>query len=357
MSAAPVPGPAHASRPRRLTRVWRRAQFVDRLYIGYFVVVAALIVVQRHAIPGWPGVLALHAAGVALVAVLVAASGRWPGAHAWYPLLMPLMTFPAVARLNLMFADGWRDGQLLALEARLFPQSPTFWLRDVTPPLVAELFQVGYLSYFLLLVIVAGVLRRRDREAPFRGVIAASVLAYLFCYVVFLAWPMEGPVHTLRQVAGPAPAGGPFHTLVLLVQRAGVHGNAFPSAHVAGALPPLLFAWRYLPRLAAILAPLVVLMGLGAVYDGYHYVSDVVAGVAVGAAAAACVLAVQGSPAWARRLRLPAGVTGDYEAGAILNGRVRRTAWGAARSSIGTSKARPIRLPAGSSSVSSATML
>jgi membrane-associated phospholipid phosphatase len=116
---------------------------------------------------------------------------------------------------------------------------------------------------------------------------------------------MEGPAHTLRHLVGPPPFEGPFHALVRLVQRAGVHGNAFPSAHVAGALPPVIFAWRHAPRLGAALTLLVALMGPGAVYDGYHYASDVVAGIAVGAVAAAIVMAIQRSPAWARRLRLP----------------------------------------------------
>jgi membrane-associated phospholipid phosphatase len=49
-----------------------------------------------------------------------------------------------------------------------------------------------------------------------------------------------------------------------------------------------------------------VLMGLGAVYDGYHYASDIVAGFVVGGAAAACVMAIQRSPAWSRRLNLRA---------------------------------------------------
>jgi membrane-associated phospholipid phosphatase len=306
MPVTVVRSPARASLRRTLTGLWRRAAFADRLYVGYFVGLSVLVVLQRHRIAAWPAFLALHAAGLGVVAAAVQAAHRRPWAHAWYPVLMPLVTFPEVARLNLMFADGWRDAHLLAAEAWLFPESPTFWLRRMVPPLVAELFQIGYLSYFLLLVIVAGVLRRRGEDAPFRGVIAASVLAYLLCYIVFLAVPMEGPVHTLRQLSGPPPFEGPFHALVRLVQRAGVHGNAFPSAHVAGALPPVIFAWRHAPRLGAVMTLLIALMGLGAVYDGYHYASDVVAGVAVGAAAAAIVMAIQGSPTWARRLHLPA---------------------------------------------------
>ncbi len=304
MPAAPLPALARTSTRRTLTGLWQRAELTDRLYVAYFVGLGALIVLYRHRVDDWPALLAMHAAGLGLLAALVASSRRLPAAHAWYPLLMPLVTFPEVARLNLMVGDVWHDAQLLAIEASLFPEPPTFWLRHVVPLPVAELFQVGYLSYFLMLVIVAGLLRRRGLEAPFRGVMAATVLAYMFCYLVFLVWPMEGPAHTLRHLAGPPIASGPFHALVLLVQTAGVHGNAFPSAHVAGALPPLVFAWRHAPRLGAVLTLLVVLMGCGAVYDGYHYVSDVVAGIAVGAVAAGAVIGVQGSPSWARRVRL-----------------------------------------------------
>jgi membrane-associated phospholipid phosphatase len=263
-----------------------------------------LIAAFRHRVDVWPVLLALHAVALAFIAAIVLGERRLRVLHAWYPVLMPLVTFPEIARLNLLLVDGWRDAPLLALEASLFAEPPTVWLRRVTPQPLAELFQAGYLSYFLFLPGVAGILARRGEEAAFRGVIAASVLAYLACYVVFIACPMEGPAHTLRHLSWPPVAGGPLHDLVLLVQRAGVHGNAFPSAHVAGAVPPLVFACRHVPRLGGILAALIVLMGLGAVYDGYHYALDIVAGLVVGGAAAAGVIAAQASPAWARRLNV-----------------------------------------------------
>jgi membrane-associated phospholipid phosphatase len=305
MSATPVPVALRSARLHPLVTVWRRAQFTDRQYIGYFVVVGLLVALFRHDVDRWPALLALHAAGLVFVAAVVTGARRVPALHAWYPLLMPVVTFPVIATLNLLLTDAWHDGPLLAFEASLFPEPPIVWLRRVTPAIVAELFQAGYLSYFLFLVSVAGILRRRGEEAAFRGVIAASVLAYLACYVVFLAYPMEGPAHTLRHLSLPPVAGGPLHDLVLFVQKAGVHGNAFPSAHVAGAVPPLAFACRHLPRFGALLAVLIVLMGFGAVYDGYHYVSDIIAGVVAGGTAAAAVMAAQRSPAWSRRLNLP----------------------------------------------------
>ncbi len=106
----------------------------------------------------------------------------------------------------------------------------------------------------------------------------------------FIFFPTEGPARTLKHLHTTEIVGGPFHWLVLLIQRgAGVHGNAFPSSHVAAGFVAWLFAWRHSRRLSYWLAPVVLFLCLGAVYDRYHYVSDVVTGLPVGAAAYAIV--------------------------------------------------------------------
>ena len=71
--------------------------------------------------------------------------------------------------------------------------------------------------------------------------------------------------------------------LVLWVLHAGsTRGTAFPSSHVAIALAISLsaFRWRRLP--GVVLLVLTALLGAGAVYGGFHYATDVVAGMALG---------------------------------------------------------------------------
>ncbi len=81
-------------------------------------------------------------------------------------------------------------------------------------------------------------------------------------------------------------ATGFFHSIVGWLQStAGVHGNAFPSAHIMLAFAVLVFVVRYFPRYAPWLALCALLMCAGAVYDGYHYAVDVIAGALVGIAA------------------------------------------------------------------------
>lgn len=282
--------------------VLRRANFADRLVLAYVAVGGVLIVLLRHRVPGWPAFFALHLVLIALVVALAANAGRWRTAHAWYPLAMPLILFEEVAALNFLLVDGWRDHYLLAFEASLFSEPPTLWLGRFASPLLTEILSIGYFSYFLILVIVAGVFDRRADKAPFFGVMAASLLSYMVCYAVFISFPTEGPAHTLRHLHTVPLAGGPIHQLVAYIQsNAGVHGNAFPSAHAAGAVAALVFAWRYAQKLAAWLTLPVVLMSIGAVYLRYHYASDIFAGILIGAGCAAFVLSTQARPPMATK--------------------------------------------------------
>jgi membrane-associated phospholipid phosphatase len=246
----------------------------------------------------------LHATVIALIMALVFLSERLRHAHAWYPLLLPIIAFPEAAQLRDLLVDDWRDGHLLAIEAVVFAEPPTVWLSRLNSIVFSEILQAGYLSYFLFLPLVAAVLYWREDKAPFFGVMAAAVLGYLACYVIFLVFPTEGPAHTLRHLhTQPLPAG-PLRAVVEFVQQAGTHGNAFPSAHAVGAVVPVIFAWRYAPKLVPWLLPLLVLMCAGAVYDRYHYASDMIGGVLIGVGAAAFVLMAQARPRLARRLHL-----------------------------------------------------
>jgi membrane-associated phospholipid phosphatase len=276
---------------------------VDRFYCGWFLALSAALVIQRSRFPTWTAYLCVHGAIVIGIGLLAWGAGHDRVAnflHDWYPLAAFIVCFEEVARLSFLFVGHWQDAYLLEFEARLFPVPPTAWLGQHASFWLTEVMEAGYFSYFLLLMIVAGALYGAHKRATGNGegttaftqVMTASVIAYMVCYVVFLAFPTEGPAHTLAAAHTSVLKGGPFHWAVGLIQKhAGVHGNAFPSSHVAAGVVAVIFAWRYRPKLGAALTPFVLLLCAGAVYDRYHYLSDVVAGAVVGAVVAAGVLA------------------------------------------------------------------
>ncbi|MGH9650935.1 MAG: phosphatase PAP2 family protein, partial [Terriglobales bacterium] len=206
---------------------WAKANGVDRIYFAYFVGLGLLIFLLRDRAPAWPTFLIVHAVCLAVITWLVHARDRqpWRFLHDWYPLVMFIVCFEETARLSFLLVDHWQDPYLLSLEARLFAVPPTVWLQQFASRWTTEILEVGYFSYFVLLMIMGGVLARREDQRPFRQVMTASVLSYMLCYVVFLAFPTEGPAHTLRALHTVPLEGGPFHFLVNLIQKhGGVHG-------------------------------------------------------------------------------------------------------------------------------------
>ena len=299
--------------------LWSRLNLTDRMLGGWYLILGlALLGSSRYAASG------LHytphhaiALGVIVVLALLADRGLWLRfAHDWYPIFVFIAAFEEIARLSLIFVPQWQDAALLRIEASIFAMPPTVWLNHWHGLFTTEVLEFGYFTFYWIIPVVGGALHpsiRRaptchaadDPEQPFRLWMDATVLGYTFCYAAYLLFPTEGPAHTLAPQASGMVSAGPFHWLVLLIQRhGGVHGNAFPSGHIMASVVALLAASKWKPRLGLWLSVPVILMCVGAVYDGYHYVSDIVAGAVVGAAAFYAVIAIRRTKSGLRGVNL-----------------------------------------------------
>lgn len=287
-----------------LHQLWRRMNFSDRVYAGWFLLLTLALLTAPIHLAHWPRFLLLNAfilETVALTASRAEHSPAWRIAHDWYPMLLFIVGFEEIARLSLAFVPRWQDVAILQLEQALFAQPPTEWLSRFQHPLLAEVLEFGYFSFYWMLPVVGIVLYARGwkkdsaSQRPFRLWMDALAVGYVACFTFFLLFPTEGPAHTLSRHA-LVETSGPFRWLVLLVQRyGGVHGNAFPSGHVMAAAVSLMAALRWAPRLGWWLVAPFLLMCVGAVYDSYHYASDVVAGAVLGAVAFAAILHLLGA--------------------------------------------------------------
>lgn len=266
---------------------------VDRLYLAYLAAMAVLAIWNGRSGFG----LALAHLAIAILILLLAKSstrsstGRF--LHAWYPLAMFIFSFEEVVRYSLVLAPHWQDFRIIAFEQRIFGISPNIWFMRFASRPFSEFMDAGYFSYYPLFPVAAGLLYARkdkggDKERrPFRVLVLRAVVMYLISFAIYLTFPLEGPRRALPGFQVPPP-GWLFSWLVRIIQAgAGVHGNALPSSHVALALLCAISAQRHLPRLAPILWFSLSLICFGAVYDGYHYFSDVLAGILVALTSAA----------------------------------------------------------------------
>jgi membrane-associated phospholipid phosphatase len=263
----------------------------DRIYVAVHVALTVLVCTRYDVEPRWPWYVAWHAAAIAAIFLLARKKSNgvvWEFAHDWLPTIFFVSVFEEVSFLSLALRGAWQNPTLITWETALFAVPPVEWLRRCSSRWFSELLEFGYASYYCFYLVVGGLLwawRERPRfDGAFRNMTDALSAGYVVCYTTYLLFPTRSPSHNAGiETVATTSSGGPFHFLVRTIQgNAGVHGNAFPSAHIMLAVVVLVFAWRYLPRAAPWILVCVLLMCAGAVYDGYHYALDVIAGAGVG---------------------------------------------------------------------------
>ena len=183
-----------------------------------------------------------------------------------------------------MTVQGWELG--------LFGGSSPAQTLARPPLLLSELLHLSYLSYYFIIYLPPILLWARKREQAFWHTTAALMAVFAICYLIFTVFPVQGP----RYVWAPPlnVPSGPVRAFALsLLQAGSSRGTAFPSSHVAVAFTQTVVAlyWQRTVGIACLV--LSVLLGIGAVWGGFHYGVDVLAGAVLGLAIGAVALARQ----------------------------------------------------------------
>ncbi|HKW32918.1 MAG TPA: phosphatase PAP2 family protein [Candidatus Acidoferrum sp.] len=201
----------------------------------------------------------------------------------WYPHLFFLFCFEEMARLVHLVNPDWEDAKLIAFDRWLTGVNLSLWLEQFTHPALTEFMQFAYFTYFIYLLILGGILYYQRDFERYWAVMTYSALGYVFGYLIAALFPVQSPWFTLAGQWHGALAGGPFTALINLIEKYGrVHGAAFPSQHVAGAMAALLGAWRHRRWLFWIFLPFVACMCVSTVYVRNHYLADVLGGMTTG---------------------------------------------------------------------------
>jgi membrane-associated phospholipid phosphatase len=219
----------------------------------------------------------LHAAafGVVLFALHPAAPAA---VRAWTPLALGPWLYVELRWIIAGAGRAHADSLIMRWDDALGSHSP--WHVVASPVdslLVSELLHLCYLSYYALIYVPAALLWLRGQRAAFAETTLALMIVYGLCFVTYIAFPVDGP----RFLAGPAAApDGPIRRMVLGILEAGSsRGTAFPSAHMAASLVASWQALRFQRPVGVVALALTIGLAFGAVYGGYHYAIDIVAGV------------------------------------------------------------------------------
>jgi membrane-associated phospholipid phosphatase len=181
------------------------------------------------------------------------------------------------------------DGLLAAADARWFAPLAEAWRGALgRPAWFTDLAYLAYWSFYLLPLAVAVVARLHHGPAGFERTAFAILLAFYLCYLGYFLWPASGPRVPPAQEAAVL-GGGAISDAVrgFLRSAEATTLDAFPSGHTALALVPAVLVTRLLPRWAPAFWLWSAAVIFATVYISVHYVTDLVAGAALGVASLA----------------------------------------------------------------------
>lgn len=265
----------------------RQPRSVSLALAGVYLAVTGAVL----AIGGHGGSVALHATAVVVSLWLITSRVRWAGPIGdLFPLFVMPILYAGLPTLIAVVGSRYRDAAVQGWEGAIFGTQPSHTLASMLPwQWLSELLHLGYLAYYPMIFAPALLLFMRGERRGVGEMVAALTVTYLVCWVTFITIPVEGPRYLW---AAPIDVpDGPVRRLTLSLLAAGSsRGAAFPSSHMAIATAVTVMSYRWLPRHAAPYSVVTLLIGVGAVYGGFHYALDMVAGAILGGAVATGVV-------------------------------------------------------------------
>jgi membrane-associated phospholipid phosphatase len=176
------------------------------------------------------------------------------------------------------------DDFLIAVDHAMFGVHPTVWMERWISPTLSALLQFAYISYYFIPLSLGIVLIVKGRFGAFEEVLFGILLCFYLSYVGYLLVPAIGPRFTLSHLQ---TGDLQLYPLIETIQEAlnALEKNktdAFPSGHTAVSLMCLYYAWKEREKkLFAVFVPVVTGLLISTVYLRYHYVIDVIAGIAL----------------------------------------------------------------------------
>jgi membrane-associated phospholipid phosphatase len=279
------------------TRIRPLGQPVDRLLAAYAVIGGAALLFP-HRIPGWQWLLLLHAVAVVLGFGIGPARNAWlalsrfaPRAagllHDWYPVALIPILYEELPPLNLAVWNGrYFDSIILSVEQTLFRGQPSREWAAAMPLLpLSEMLHAAYLSYYFIIFAPPLFIYLAAAREDFRKAVFALMLTFVAHYVFFIWFPVQGPRYLFPAPDGVISRGAVFQLTHRLLEAGSSRGAAFPSSHVGVSVAHTISVFRYYRRLSPVVAVLAIGLACGAVYGGFHYATDAIAGACLGAAA------------------------------------------------------------------------
>jgi membrane-associated phospholipid phosphatase len=273
---------------------------VDITSIVFLLFLVALNIIFAGRVSAWLEICLVNSA----VIMCILALAYWAetkktkllvGLHRFYSYLIVLFVFKEIYLMVHPIHPVDYDWLFISIDQWMFGVNPTQWMMRFAHPVVTEILQVAYFSYYILFILLGVELYRRYPIEKYDHGAFMIVYGFYLSYLGYFLLPAIGPRFTLHDFyAQPTELPGIFFTSWMrdfvnagesisfsmanaaeIVQR-----DVFPSGHTQLTLIVTYLAHLNKIKSRWIISLLAALLIVSTVYLRYHYVIDLIGGCA-----------------------------------------------------------------------------
>ncbi len=215
--------------------------------------------------------------GVLMCAAVAALAATAPALRDWVSPALAILAGYYVSGLFFVRPTPWFEAWLVEWDRRLLGD-PATRFADWPRPFLAYL-DVLYIGCFLLVPAGFAVLALTGRAAEANHYWTMVIAAELGSFLPLAVLQSRPPWMIERKAV--LPDRSVHHAASLMVENLTIRANTFPSGHVAGSLAVALAVIGVMPGAGLLFLALAASIALACVVGRYHFIIDVVAGVAL----------------------------------------------------------------------------
>jgi membrane-associated phospholipid phosphatase len=272
----------------------------DVVVIIFYIILSIVHIIFRSKIDTWVIWVLVNFAIIIISFLLAYLESKhdnefWNGVHYWYIVPVILLTFKQLYFMVKPIRVYDYDYLFIEIDRWVFGTDPTHLLHQIANPVLTELLQVVYGSFYLLPILLGLFLVRKKRYVAMDFAVFVLIYGFYLSYLGYFLLPGIGPRFTLHDFttineqlpglfltnflrelvnAGESIPSGTLNPAEV-VQR-----DIFPSGHTMMTLIVMYLSVRLKSRSRYFFVPVGTLLIFSTVYLWYHYVIDLIGGLA-----------------------------------------------------------------------------
>ncbi|OGU73048.1 MAG: hypothetical protein A2V93_07245 [Ignavibacteria bacterium RBG_16_34_14] len=270
----------------------------DLVVVVFFILLIIINIIYRDKVDQWL-IFVFMNVGIILFAFLIAflenkSDARiWRVMHYWYIAPLIMITFKELYFMIKPLRPVDYDALFIQIDRWMFGTDPTHFFYQYSHPLITEILQIVYGSFYLLPILLGLFLLRKKRYLATDYAVFSVVYGFYLSYIGYFALPGVGPrftLHNFETINEELPGlflTNPLREFVNIGESIPegtqnpaevVQRDVFPSGHTMLTLIVMYLSVRLRSRSKYFFVLVGSLLIIATVYLRYHYVIDLIGG-------------------------------------------------------------------------------